>query len=931
MVGSTQTVKTSRGYVSISSAPSSTGFSTPSTSQKITTGTSGAGGQTTSPAPQIQTTTSQVITKAAQPSAPKPSEPVKTQASSAQAFTGFKSVVPYQTPASKMPTTRIEQVQDTEVIKRQQFSQRGLATFPDILTKTKPAAATPVILRPAEPLKPKAERPEPITPFARPPSAGFTPPEKVTSETKGRYISTTEAQIKTLEQKREDIRQGKTQGYFGEKKVISVGLSLKRQELEAYKHPIVATALIAPIVLSGGTLGIAEEASFLGLRAAGILSKAPAAEKVVEIGVGVGRKVVSGVIGLSTGVGLGVGTYAVATAPKGQKIEKALELSIPTTLNVAGVYYGAKIAGVESTAIAGYKGIVYGKQPIIGIQAKAGTVSLGTPKIDLAKGISPQGERVTTMADVTILKKNLPAEQAEKLKYGVEAAYQLRYTPSKFISKDLPTKTKTLSEKGVDIVVKFAVDERAKLFGSYPTQSQLPSGVQRVPGDVDLTLKKVSDEKTAIEKTKQLYSKLKASGEDVKISKENPTLIETSKGEHVVDIKYKGQPATLEQGPESKGFFAGIQIERPSTSFLTKAGKVETSSLAEQGLRKGESVFILRTGTEGTITAGLKPSKIGFSPAEHRIEKDIKDYFIVQEALAQSKGNKATIETVSKLKSLYPKALFETKTGAPEERLLVLNEEPSPLSFKQTISIGDIRGSMFQRQKEAKPRIESPTKMEPSKIELKEPSPTRYATPKSPSPIKIGYRPPTIIKTTSFGRGINYQERYTPSSQPPSGLASVPSGTGYYPPSYPPSRLPPSPPSIPSYAPSADFYYNFVMAPPILAPPLATIPPGGYSEQGSGMGKLTPPSRSYAPSLLAQIYDIRSVAPSGSLTGLEAIRPIAQDQPTVEFYRAIKGGKIAAGPVGKITKIYEKAPNRTGKRGRPKGSTRIKEMMYGGL
>lgn len=962
MVGPSQTVKTSRGYVTVSSKPSSTGFSTPAPSPKIT---SGGGGVTTSPSsPQTQTKTQTIITQASAPTKPvQVGQPILTpkpqaqQQEQAKTFTGFQSVVPYQAPATKMPTYSTQQVQQqfTPVVPYDTGSKASqpVRRFTEEERQAAIAKLSPRLQEAVRDTKTQQTEIERIRPqalpgsipttkelrgeqpsFVRPPSAGFTEARRPTKYTRIQEIAQTEKQLASIQQRQKELREGAPSRFIGETHFLGFGTSYGTEQKAALEHPYLATAFVAPAVIAA-IPGAGAELTLVGLRAAGVLSKTPAALKSAEIGVQVARKVGGTLLTGASLIGLGSNVYGVATAPAGQRIQRAEELSIPAALNVAGTAVGAKIAGIETTVIAGYKGIVYGKQPLIGVQAREGIVSIGTPKIDLGKGLPLEGSRVTTRADVTILEKNLPsATERQRLTLGVQAAEELKYTQSKFISGDLPKETKTLSEKGVITVLKFASEEKVKLFGSYPTQPQLPVGVRRTPGDIDLTLKGIRDEETAIAKTKALATRLKVVGEDVRISKENPTLIETSKGEHVVDIKYEGQATTPEQGPESKGYLFGIRIERPSIKFPTQFGKVEAATLAEQGLRKGESVFILRPGTKITQEAGLvKEGEIGFSPADHRIEKDIKDYFIVQEALAQSRGTKTAIDTVAKLKATYPESFFKAPQGAREEKLLALFEEPSPLRFKQTVTVGGIpRAELIERPKEAKV-IESrrPSELPSAKENLMprfRPSVARTYGVES-TRFTIAPEAPSYTYTS----GARGSPPSIPS--PPSETPSPPSI--YQPPSYyPQSPKPPSIPSFPSPSPSS-YYYELIQTPPIIPiiPPF--IPSGGYGEGGRGPESLSTPQRGYAPSLLAQVYNIRGVAPGGSLTGLEAIRPIEEAQQGVQLYRTVGKGKIATTSVSlkdlKIMRPIKPSESLIPKmkRGRPKGSTRQKQPMFGGL
>jgi hypothetical protein len=232
-------------------------------------------------------------------------------------------------------------------------------------------------------------------------------------------------------------------------------------------------------------------------------------------------------------------------------------------------------------------------------------------------------------------------EEAIKSRLAVELIQKSEYTKSLDIST-FPKETKTLSSKGVDVVKNFIKKEKGSAYGSFTAEAQLPAGelakgrgvtAGPVIGDIDVQLK-VSEIATQAKATK-LVTQLQKIGEDVRISPENPTLIEKNIGgtyAHAVDIHSIESP--LDQVKSPIGAY-GFKFGQPTI----KIEKIDTMPLSEFRTRKAASILTVQE--EGT-----------FNPAAHRM-KDIPDFLTSQEYLTKVSGNSQDLAKISTLKNIY--------------------------------------------------------------------------------------------------------------------------------------------------------------------------------------------------------------------------------------------------------------------------------------
>ncbi len=294
-----------------------------------------------------------------------------------------------------------------------------------------------------------------------------------------------------------------------------------------------------------------------------------------------------------------------------------------------------------------------------------GKLTFGTPTVDIFQAES--AFIVETAGETAILQKSLPTRSLrEQLRGGVELIRPLRFVKSKFIQDALISDTRTLSPRGVKEVIKFTKEQKGELFGSFPTQSQLPAELRRDVGDIDVKLKTEGVETEEL--ASRLVGRLRAVGErGVRISSQSKTLIEKKiSGEgfvHAVDVKSISPPLEDILDP-------AVATEQALGFSLTqkpiKIGGVKVSPLGRELVAKGASIFT------------LKPIKDGFEfgPKEHRT-KDIADFFTISEALIRSKpfGRTRLTKEFEQLKGKFP---GEKVTGARKIKIPLEDDSPIP-------------------------------------------------------------------------------------------------------------------------------------------------------------------------------------------------------------------------------------------------------------
>ena len=435
---------------------------------------------------------------------------------------------------------------------------------------------------------------------------------------------------------------------------------------------------------------------------------------------------------------------------------------------------------IDDTSL--YKGISIERgekaQPLIGKTA-SGKLTIGMPKVSIPTEKMKSFVPLSATASKVIM-GNVKLAEAELMKSkDVRTVMSVtKDAKSAFIQDEFIKQTKTLSEKGIKEVVKLTKEKGGMVYGSFTAEAQMPRDIKtidllsikaRVPGDIDVQLKGSAEE--AAKAAKKLTSKLRALGEDVRISKQSPTLIETSKGHHAVDIHARGIAGSSE-APEM-GF--GFEFAKPTLRIQN----LESMSLSEQGLRKGSS------------SIGLWPEEVG--PARHRT-KDILDFISAQKVLIASM-KRGTFSSLRARDIKKAEAALKRYEASVADKLVGIKAEgvkvPLLLSPSRSGALVGMRyaGSMASLLNKARssPKIGSPSKSPSKKIQSssvwgspsapKSPSNARSISPSLPivsKPRSPPSRPPTISPPS-----------ISPPSRPP---------TIILPPSSPPRRGPPPPP-----------------------------------------------------------------------------------------------------------------------------------------
>ena len=335
--------------------------------------------------------------------------------------------------------------------------------------------------------------------------------------------------------------------------------------------------------------------------------------------------------------------------PIPQNVAEAVLFGVPvvkktpikiTKLRTPSVTQGKTVKYTGLSFEVGTRGV-----PILGIKTVPGKtrkVTAGTPtgivEATSFEGGLPLEESFRTPAERRILfrggTEKFPQREVEKLTTAFEITRATRKV--RVPSGQFPKKTSTLGEPATKELLKFAKEEQAFLFGSFPTQAQLAKGRRRIPGDVDLKLS-VSQAEAEV-KTQQLVTRLRKKGARVRVSPQSPTLIEArvgpNKWAHAVDVKSldpQPQDALVGASPLTREeSFLGL----PTTRKPVEIEGIKATSLTEQAARKFRGAFIATRG-------GLTPEQLSrfqspelataaregaFLPKPYRV-KDVRDFF----------------------------------------------------------------------------------------------------------------------------------------------------------------------------------------------------------------------------------------------------------------------------------------------------------------
>lgn len=394
--------------------------------------------------------------------------------------------------------------------------------------------------------------------------------------------------------------------------------------------------------------------------------------------------------------------------------------------------------------------------PTISLPTK---IAFGTPEVYLEAARSPF--IAESAVQTAIVRKSLyeTAKAGEAFKFGEmwDITDITKKVKSKYITETFKKNIETLPSRGVDIILETAKKNKMVIYGSFSAAQQMPENLARKPADIDIHTK-LSQEET-IDITKDIAQQLEKAGIPIRITAETPTLIEAKTTsmdwQPAVDI-HSIEEIPIEGIPLASGKKAfGLPLfQRP-----IKIGGTKVMRLSEQGVRKFASAAILNPTEEGII----------LSPPEHRITRDIPDWFTVQEVLLKSKKFKTTelqkmqLQRLETLKEFYPSKIF--KEAGPVKIELYRpppEKEASPMPISQpslfpNISVyrsplpSNIISSSYMPHS---PLIKSPSISMPSSNIFKSPgSPSPYIPSRSIPPSPPSYRslpsPPSIFRSPS--------------------------------------------------------------------------------------------------------------------------------------------------------------------------------------
>lgn len=457
-------------------------------------------------------------------------------------------------------------------------------------------------------------------------------------------------------------------------KIVTEGQeNLKRTAL--ITGSILAAPIIGPSgVLLGAGLGVGVSQGIKAVSGGGFLSGEELFESATTgiIFSGAGKLVTTGLQAIGAGAvveGVGTGATKIVSGAAGR-------IGVNTALGAGGSYVLS--GGNPEAAIEGAKyGLIFGVggEVIGAVAARSPVPKYGEVKIPLKSGEEvtykglylSRGSEVTRITGKTldvpenalISEKYVPKSNIESnvaldvMKQGgysretVQNVMDVRTvmrttqnTKPTTIDEALPTETGTLNAAGVKVVKDYVLSNKGDvkmLYGSYATKPQLAKTFEyskagksalRTPGDIDIQL--TTGEAGAIKFASELTTKLKATGADVRVSPEKPTLIEANVGggkyAHAVDIHFRGEKPVDVLTP-TRDVAWGFKFEKPT---VQQEG-IPTMALNEQGLRKGASILGFKEVPEGMV-----------GPRLRRV-KDIPDYFQVQKTLIEKMPARKTV------------------------------------------------------------------------------------------------------------------------------------------------------------------------------------------------------------------------------------------------------------------------------------------------
>ncbi|MBI2138291.1 hypothetical protein HYU13_01770, partial [Candidatus Woesearchaeota archaeon] len=303
-----------------------------------------------------------------------------------------------------------------------------------------------------------------------------------------------------------------------------------------------------------------------------------------------------------------------------------------------------------------------------------GKIFLGTPKLNLSRLPLREGVLVESPAATAIIRKNLPevysSLEVTKFEKALPIVRSTQATPSRFVVKQFVEEAKTLNPKGVREVISFARNiQEAEIYGSFAARQQMPGKLARTAADIDVQLPINQAQTNSL--TQVLAKRLQSAGNEVRISPNNPSLIQAKirgKWKNAVDVhSIEASLSELQSPAIAREKVYGLPLGQKPI-FIQK---VAVMPLSEQGIRKFGSAFTMR--------------EKGFAPEAHRI-KDIPDFFAAQEVLIISKPiflRPGLLARLESLKSLYAPEILQQ---GGEVRLPLIQPKGEPSTAKNLLS-----------------------------------------------------------------------------------------------------------------------------------------------------------------------------------------------------------------------------------------------------
>lgn len=380
---------------------------------------------------------------------------------------------------------------------------------------------------------------------------------------------------------------------------------------------------------------------------------------------GFGR-ITTDVIGLSAGI---KGFEA------GQKQGLPIEYTQVGTLQKS-TYESAKPTDVVQKNI--WEGVTIFGKPIVG--KTGGSLYIGMPAESSVatqiKGITGEFQPSGRAPGVSIINRPgvykelgipLAKEQAD-ISIRLMKFAETSKSPSSFEAYVRESKTFTPTE--AETAIEFIKSKRGsieEISGSFATQPQLPEGLQRPWGDIDIHLKPdiTGSKGSADIFANELVSHMNKKGTGFRVSPTESPLIEklvpeTGQYVHAFDIKYAGQPNPEWASSLQKEGSWGFNYKKP----LVNIEGMQSQSLPEQTQRKFGASNIFQ----------IEESNVKLDALPHRT-KDVGDAFATAKGLSSYNKNPASVEAdLNRWVEIHPNFDWQNTFNQPVRMSLSLGK-----------------------------------------------------------------------------------------------------------------------------------------------------------------------------------------------------------------------------------------------------------------